>query len=146
MTETSPVSFQSSTSDSVEQRVSTVGRVHPHVQVRVIDEQGNTVPRGVQGELLTRGYPVMQGHWDDVDKTKGALDSAQWMHTGDLAVIDEHGYGKITGRLKDMVIRGGENIYPKEIEDFFYANPKVMDVAAFGVPNKKYGEELCIWV
>ena len=146
MTETSPVSFQSSTDDSVALRVSTVGKVHPHVQVKIIDEDGNTVPRGVQGELLTRGYSVMQGYWGEEEKTKDALDSAQWMHTGDLAVIDENGYGNITGRLKDMVIRGGENIYPKEIEDFLYTHPKVMEVAAFGVPDEKYGEEVCVWI
>ena len=146
MTETSPVSFQSSTDDSVDLRVSTVGKVHPHVQVKIIDENGQTVPRGIQGELLTRGYSVMQGYWDDDEKTKDALDSAHWMHTGDLAVIDENGYGNITGRLKDMVIRGGENIYPKEIEDFLYTHPKVMEVAAFGVPDEKYGEEICVWI
>ncbi len=146
MTETSPVSFQSSTSDSIDLRISTVGKVHPHVQVKVIDENGRIVPRGVQGELLTRGYSVMQGYWDEPEKTAETIDSAQWMHTGDLAVIDENGYGNITGRLKDMVIRGGENIYPKEVEDFLYTHPKVMEVAAFGVPDKKYGEELCVWI
>src|SRR5271170_4439898 len=125
MTETSPVSFQTHTNDSFERRVSTVGRVHPHVQVKIVDVQGRCVPRGVQGELHTRGYSIMKGYWEDPEKTSEVLDAAGWMHTGDLGVIDDEGYANITGRLKDMVIRGGENIYPREIEEFFYGHAKV---------------------
>jgi fatty-acyl-CoA synthase len=146
MTETSPVSFQSATDDSFERRVSTVGRVHPHVQVRVVDPSGKCVPRGVQGELQTRGYSVMTGYWQDPDKTREALDEDGWMHTGDLGVIDAEGYGNITGRLKDMVIRGGENIYPREIEEFLYRHAKVQAVQVCGVPDLKFGEEVCAWI
>ncbi|HEX4152298.1 MAG TPA: AMP-binding protein [Steroidobacteraceae bacterium] len=146
MTETSPVSFQSSTDDSLERRVSTVGRVHPHLQVKIVDRQGRVVPRGETGELLTRGYSVMKGYWDDAERTCEAIDEAAWMHTGDLAVLDEEGYCTITGRLKDMLIRGGENVYPREIEEFLYRHPKVQAVQVFGVPDPKYGEEVCAWV
>ena len=146
MTETSPVSFQSSTDDSVERRVSTVGRVHPHVQVKIIDQAGRTVPMGEKGELCTRGYNVMPGYWDDEEKTREAIDAAGWMHTGDLATIDEEGYCNIVGRVKDMVIRGGENIYPREVEEFLYGHDKVQDVSVFGVPDDKYGEQLCAWI
>jgi fatty-acyl-CoA synthase len=143
MTETSPVSFQSAVDDPVDLRVSTIGRVHPHIEVKIVDPDGRIVPRGVKGELLTRGYSVMLGYWDDEEKTREAIDRAGWMHTGDLAVIDAQGYAAIVGRAKDMVIRGGENIYPREVEEFLYRHPKVLDVQCVGVPDAKYGEELC---
>jgi fatty-acyl-CoA synthase len=143
MTETSPVSFQSSTDDPVPLRVATIGRVHPHLEVKIVDADGKIVPRGVKGELLTRGYSVMLGYWGDEDKTRETIDAARWMHTGDLAVIDEQGFATIVGRAKDMVIRGGENIYPREIEEFLYKHPKILDVQCVGVPDAKYGEELC---
>jgi len=143
MTETSPVSFQSQHDDPLERRVSTVGRVHPHVQVKIIDTQGRVTPRGIAGELLTRGYSVMRGYWDDAERTREAIDAGGWMHTGDLAVIDEEGYCNIVGRVKDMIIRGGENISPREIEEFLYRHPAVFDVAVVGVPDLKYGEAVC---
>ena len=146
MTETSPVSFQSATDDPLERRVSTVGRIHPHVEVKVIDLEGRIVPRGARGELCTRGYSVMLGYWDEAEKTKDVLDANGWMHTGDIAVIDAEGYCNITGRIKDMVIRGGENLYPREIEEFLYRHPKIQDVQIFGVADDRYGEELCAWV
>jgi fatty-acyl-CoA synthase len=143
MTETSPVSFQSSVDDPIALRVATIGRVHPHLEVKIVDADGKIVPRGVKGELLTRGYSVMLGYWGDEEKTREAIDAARWMHTGDLAVIDEQGFATIVGRAKDMVIRGGENIYPREIEEFLYKHPKILDVQCVGVPDAKYGEELC---
>ena len=143
MTETSPVSFQSTTDDPIDRRVSSVGRVHPHVQVKIIDAHGRVVPRGTPGELCTRGYSVMQGYWGEPERTREVLDSAGWMHTGDLAVLDDEGYCNIVGRLKDMIIRGGENISPREIEEFLYRHPAVLDVAVVGVPDRKYGEEIC---
>ncbi|NMG54599.1 AMP-binding protein [Aromatoleum aromaticum] len=146
MTETSPVSFQSGTGDPVERRVSTVGRVQPHLEVKIVDNDGRIVPRGVAGELCTRGYSVMLGYWNDVDRTRDAIDAAGWMHTGDLATIDDEGYCNIVGRIKDMVIRGGENLYPREIEEFLYRHPKILDVQVVGVPDQKYGEELCAWI
>ncbi|MEN3371777.1 AMP-binding protein [Dechloromonas sp. ZS-1] len=146
MTETSPVSFQSSTQDPVERRVSTVGRIQPHIEVKIVDTDGRIVPRGQPGELLTRGYSVMLGYWGDDAKTAEAIDRNGWMHTGDLAVIDDEGYCNIVGRLKDMVIRGGENIYPREIEEFLYRHPKIQDVQVVGIPDSKYGEELCAWI
>ena len=146
MTETSPVSFQSSTQDPVERRVSTVGRIQPHIEVKIVDTDGRIVPRGQPGELLTRGYSVMLGYWGDTAKTAEAIDRNGWMHTGDLAVIDDEGYCNIVGRLKDMVIRGGENIYPREIEEFLYRHPKIQDVQVVGIPDSKYGEELCAWI
>lgn len=146
MTETSPVSFQTARDDPFERRVSTVGRVHPHVQVKVVDSQGRCVPRGVQGEIHTRGYSVMKGYWDDPERTREVLDDAGWMHTGDLGVIDAQGYGNVTGRLKDMVIRGGENVYPREVEEFLYRHNKVQAVQVCGVPDIKFGEELCAWI
>jgi fatty-acyl-CoA synthase len=146
MTETSPVSFQSQPDDPIDRRVSTVGRVHPHVQVKIIDAEGRIAPRGTAGELLTRGYSVMRGYWNDPELTRQAIDGAGWMHTGDLAVIDEEGYCNIVGRLKDMVIRGGENIYPREVEEFLYRHPKIEAVQVVGVPDPRYGEELCAWV
>ena len=146
MTETSPVSFQSHVDDPIEKRVSTVGRIHPHVEVKVIDFGGNIVPVGERGELCTRGYSVMKGYWDDAEKTDEAVDAEGWMHTGDLGTIDADGYCNIVGRVKDMVIRGGENVYPREIEEFLYRHPKVKEVQVFGVPDEKYGEELCAWI
>ena len=147
MTETSPVSTQTRADDSLDRRVSTVGRVGPHLEVKVVDpETGRTVPRGTPGELCTRGYSVMTGYWNQPDKTAEAIDAAHWMHTGDLAVMDEEGYLAITGRIKDMVIRGGENIYPREIEEFLYTHPDILDAQVIGVPDAKYGEELMAWV
>ena len=146
MTETSPVSFQSSTDDPLDRRVSTVGRIQPHVEVKIVDADGRVVPPGVPGELLTRGYSVMRGYWNDAERTSQAIDPAGWMRTGDLATIDAEGYCNIVGRVKDMVIRGGENVYPREIEEFLYRHPKIQDVQVFGVPDPKYGEEICAWV
>ena len=146
MTETSPVSFQSSVDDPLEKRVSTVGRIHPHVEVKAIGADGATVAVGEPGELCTRGYSVMKGYWDDAEKTREAIDADGWMHTGDLATIDGEGYCNIVGRVKDMVIRGGENVYPREVEEFLYRHPKVKEVQVFGIPDDKYGEELCAWI
>jgi fatty-acyl-CoA synthase len=146
MTETSPVSFQTSHDDPLERRVGTVGRVHPHVEVKIIDAEGRIVPPGTPGELCTRGYSVMLGYWGDAERTVEAIDRARWMHTGDLSTLDEEGYCNIVGRLKDMVIRGGENVYPREVEEFLYHHKKIADVQVIGVPDRKYGEELCAWV
>ncbi len=146
MTETSPVSFQSAVDDPLERRVSTVGRIHPHVEVKIVDLEGKIVPRGARGELCTRGYSIMLGYWDEREKTADVLDAAGWMHTGDLATLDAEGYCNIVGRIKDMVIRGGENLYPREIEEFLYRHPKIQDVQVFGVADDRYGEELCAWV
>jgi fatty-acyl-CoA synthase len=147
MTETSPVSTQTRADDDMERRVATVGRVHPHVEIKVIDpETGLVLPRGRSGELCTRGYCVMLGYWDEPSKTAEAIDAGRWMHTGDLAVMDEAGYLNIVGRIKDMVIRGGENIYPREIEEFLYSHPDIEDIQVVGVPDARYGEELCAWV
>jgi fatty-acyl-CoA synthase len=146
MTETSPVSFQSSTTDPLERRVSTVGRIQPHLEAKIVDLNGRIVPPGVPGELLTRGYSVMLGYWGDEERTREAIDAARWMHTGDLATIDAEGYCNIVGRIKDMVIRGGENVYPREIEEFLYRHPKIQDVQVIGVPDDRYGEEICAWV
>jgi fatty-acyl-CoA synthase len=147
MTETSPVSAQTRADDDMERRVATVGRVHPFVEVKIIDpETGLVLPRGVPGEMCTRGYSVMLGYWNEPEKTAEAIDAARWMHTGDLAVMDAAGYLNIVGRIKDMVIRGGENVYPREVEEFLYAHPAIEDVQVIGVPDEKYGEELCAWV
>jgi len=146
MTETSPVSFQSASDDPLEKRVSTVGRIHPHVQVKIIDEQGAVVPTGTSGELCTRGYSVMLGYWDDQEQTDESIDEAGWMHTGDLAVIDDEGYCDIVGRVKDMIIRGGENIYPREIEEYLFQHPQIQEVAVFGIPDEKYGEAVVAWI
>lgn len=146
MTETSPVSFQSRSDDPIERRVATVGRIHPHLEVKIIDTEGRVVPRGERGELLTRGYSVMSGYWDDAEKTRQAVDPQGWMHTGDLAVIDEQGYCNITGRVKDLIIRGGENISPREVEEFLYLHPQVQDVQVFGIPDSRYGEVVCAWI
>jgi fatty-acyl-CoA synthase len=142
MTETSPVSTQTLADDDIERRTSTVGRVHPHVEIKIVDVEGNTVPRGQPGELCTRGYSVMQGYWNDAARTADAIDDDGFMHSGDLATMDASGYVNIVGRIKDMVIRGGENIYPREIEEFLYRHPAVADVQVIGVPDARYGEEI----
>jgi len=146
MTETSPVSFQSSRDDPIELRVSTVGRSQPHLEVKIVGRSGETVPRGEPGELCTRGYSVMLGYWNDEAKTREAIDAGGWMRTGDLATIDDDGYCRIVGRIKDMVIRGGENVYPREVEEFLHRHPDIQDVQVIGVPDEKYGEEICAWI
>lgn len=146
MTETSPVSLQSATDTPLEQRVATVGTVHPHVEVKIVDADGGIVPRGQSGELCVRGYSVMLGYWEDEDMTRASIDADGWMHTGDLAAMGGDGAINIVGRLKDMVIRGGENVYPREIEEFLYRHPKIQDVQVVGVPDARYGEELCAWI
>jgi len=147
MTETSPVSTQTAIGDPLEKQVGTVGRVHPHIEIKIVDPvTGATVPRGVSGELCTRGYSVMLGYWANPDATREAIDAARWMHTGDLATMDEQGYVNIVGRIKDMIIRGGENVYPREIEEFLYRHPAVADVQVIGVPSERYGEEVMAWV
>jgi fatty-acyl-CoA synthase len=146
MTETSPVSFQTACDDPLDRRVSTVGRVQPHLEVKVVGADGATLRRGQTGELCTRGYSVMLGYWDEPEKTAEAVDAEGWMHTGDLAVIDAAGYGNIVGRIKDMVIRGGENVYPREVEEFLFRHRKIEDVQVVGVPDPRFGEELCAWV
>ncbi|WP_457106603.1 AMP-binding protein [Methylobacterium sp. P5_C11] len=146
MTETSPVSFQSASDDPLERRVTTVGRIHPHLEVKIVDPEGRVVPRGERGELCTRGYSVMLGYWGDAERTAEVLDAAGWMNTGDLATLDGEGYCNIVGRIKDMVIRGGENIYPREVEEFLFLHPKIQDVQIFGVADRTYGEELCAWI
>lgn len=146
MTETSPVSFQSAVDDPIDKRVSTIGRIHPHVQVKIVDAEGRTVPRGTKGELCTRGYSVMRGYWDDEDRTREAIDAAAWMHTGDLAVIDDEGYCNIVGRVKDMIIRGGENVYPREVEEYLFRHPKIQEIAVFGVPDQRFGEQVAAWI
>ncbi|MFN2461284.1 MAG: AMP-binding protein [Candidatus Velthaea sp.] len=146
MTETSPVSTQTAVDDPLDKRTMTVGRVHPHIEVKIVDAEGRIVARGTPGELCTRGYSVMLGYWNDPGNTATAIDAARYMHTGDIAVMDDDGYLNISGRIKDMVIRGGENIYPREVEEFLYAHPAVKDVQVIGVPDERYGEELCAWV
>lgn len=146
MTETSPVSFQSDVDDPIDKRVSTVGRVHPHVEVRIVDETGSDVPVGTQGELWTRGYSVMRGYWEEEEKTKETIVNGGWMRTGDLAILDNEGYCQIVGRLKDMIIRGGENIYPREIEEYLFSHKDIQEVQVFGIPHEKFGEEVCAWV
>jgi fatty-acyl-CoA synthase len=147
MTETSPVSTQCATDDPLEKRVSTVGRVHPHVEIKIVEPtSGAVVQRGKAGELCSRGYIVMRGYWNNEEATRQAIDPARWMHTGDLATMDEQGYVNIVGRIKDMIIRGGENIYPREIEEFLYGHPDIVDVQVIGVPSEKYGEEVMAWV
>jgi fatty-acyl-CoA synthase len=146
MTVTSPVSFQSSRDDSIERRVSTVGAIHPHLEVKVVDTEGRVTPRGERGELLTRGYSVMHGYWDDEEKTKQTIDPQGWMHTGDLATLDDAGFCNIVGRVKDLIIRGGENVSPREVEEFLYRHPKIQDVQVFGVPDRRYGEVVCAWI
>jgi fatty-acyl-CoA synthase len=147
MTETSPVSTQTRPDDDLERRVATIGQVHPHVEVKIVDPvTGETAPRGTTGEFCTRGYSVMLGYWDQPEKTAEVIDSEAWMHTGDLAQMRDDGYLNIVGRIKDMVIRGGENVYPREIEEFLYTHPDIADVQVIGVPDERYGEEICAWV
>jgi fatty-acyl-CoA synthase len=147
MTETAPLSTQTSVDDPVEKRVTTVGRIHPHVEVKIVDPRtGTTLPRGTAGEQCTRGYGVMLGYWDDLDATSQAIDADGWMHSGDLAVMDDEGYVSIVGRIKDMIIRGGENIYPREVEEFLYRLPEIDQVEVIGVPSERYGEEVMAWV
>jgi fatty-acyl-CoA synthase len=146
MTETGPVSFETSVHDPIERRVTTVGRVLPHTEVKIVDEAGRIVAPGEPGELLTRGYCVMPGYWSDPERTAKAIDEAHWIASGDIATLDEDGYCNIVGRLKDMVIRGGENIFPREIEEFLFSHPKIEDVQVIGVPDPKYGEEVCAWI
>ena len=143
MTETSPVSVQSSVSDTIDKRVSTVGHVHPHVEIKIVDPEGQLIPQGTLGELCVRGYSVMAGYWGEEEKTREVIDAAGWMHTGDIAEMDAEGFVKIKGRIKDVVIRGGENLFPKEIEDFLYTHPAICDVQVIGLPDTRYGEELC---
>jgi fatty-acyl-CoA synthase len=147
MTETSPVSCQTRSDDDLERRTATIGRVHPHVEIKIVDPtDGSTLPRGETGEFCTRGYSVMLGYWDAPEITAESIDVDGWMHTGDLAVMREDGYCNIVGRIKDMVIRGGENVYPREVEEFLYTHPDVEDVQVIGVPDERYGEELCAWI
>jgi fatty-acyl-CoA synthase len=147
MTETSPVSTQTGPDDTVDKRVATVGRVHPHVEVKIVDPAtGRTAPRDTPGELLTRGYSVMIGYWNDPERTTEAIDGQRWMHTGDLASMDGEGYVSIVGRIKDMIIRGGENVYPREVEEFLYGHPDISDVQVVGVPDAHFGEEIMAWV
>jgi len=147
MTETSPVSTQTKIGTPLIKQVSTVGQIHPHLEIKIIDEQtGQVVPIGQPGELCTRGYSIMLGYWNDPERTAESIDSARWMHTGDIAIMDEEGYVNIAGRIKDMIIRGGENVYPREIEEFLYSHPKISDVQVIGVPDKKFVEEIMAWV
>jgi fatty-acyl-CoA synthase len=147
MTETSPVSTQTRIGTPLEKQVSTVGEVHPHVEIKVVDpETGHTVPRGTLGEFCTRGYSVMLGYWNNEEATRSSIDASRWMHTGDLAVMDAEGYVNIAGRIKDMIIRGGENVYPREIEEFLYRHPKIKEVQVIGLPDPKFGEELMAWI
>src|SRR5262245_1432057 len=146
MTETSPVSTQSRLDDPLEKRVTTVGRVHPHVEIKIVDEQGKIVPRGLPGEFCTRGYSVMIGYWDNEEATRAAIDGAGWMHTGDVAVMADDGYVNIVGRTKDMILRGGENVYPREVEEYLHSHPAVAEAQVIGVPSEKYGEEVMAWI
>jgi fatty-acyl-CoA synthase len=147
MTETSPVSCQTLIDDDLERRTASIGRAHPHVEVKIVDpESGAVVPRGEPGEFCTRGYSVMLGYWENPEKTGEAIDSEGWMHTGDLAVMREDGYCNVVGRIKDMIIRGGENVYPREIEEFLYTHPDIEDAQVIGVPDARYGEEICAWI
>jgi len=146
MTETGPLSTQTAVDDPVDMRVGTVGRVLPHTEVKIVDGGGRIQPPGEPGELCTRGYCVMRGYWGDPERTAKEIDAAHWIRSGDIATLDEDGYVRIVGRIKDMVIRGGENLYPREIEEFLYTNPKIEQVEVFGVPDPKYGEELAAWI
>jgi fatty-acyl-CoA synthase len=147
MTETSPVSCQTLIDDDLERRTASIGRAHPHVEVKIVDpETGEVVPRGEPGEFCTRGYSVMLGYWNNEEKTREAIDSDGWMHTGDLAVMREDGYCNVVGRIKDLIIRGGENVYPREVEEFLYTHPDIEDAQVIGVPDAKYGEEICAWI
>ena len=146
MTEVSPLSFQTMPGDSLERRVETVGQVHDFVEAKIVDGRGRVVPRGMQGEILFRGYSLMNGYWEDADRTAEAIDARGWIHSGDLATMDEDGYVRITGRAKDMIIRGGENIYPREIEEFLHRHPDVQEAQIFGIPDERLGETVCAWI
>ena len=146
MTETGPVSFQTSVNDPVDRRVTTVGQVLPHIEIKIIDDEGHIVPRGTPGELMTRGYCVMPAYWNDPERTAKAIDDARWIASGDVATIDDEGYCQIVGRTKDMLIRGGENIFPREIEEYLYQHPKIEQAEVIGVPDPKYGEQVCAWI
>ena len=147
MTETSPVSTQTAGDDPIDQRVGSVGRVHPHVEIKIVDPEARSPSTADEaGELCTRGYSVMLGYWNDPERTAEAIDTARWMHTGDLAIMDDDGYVQIVGRIKDMIIRGGENVYPREIEEFLYTHPSIADVQVIGVPDARYGEEIMAWI
>jgi fatty-acyl-CoA synthase len=146
MTETSPVSFQTAADDPLERRVTTVGKVQPHLEVKIVDPEGRVTRRGEPGEICVRGYSVMRGYWNDPEHTVEVIEPDGWMHTGDIGVLDEDGYGNIVGRIKDMVIRGGENLYPREIEEFLHGHPNIAEVQVVGVPDARYGEELCAWI
>ena len=145
-TECSPVNHMTLADDPIEQRVESVGRAGPHLEVKIVDEDGRIVPVGERGDICTRGYAVMKGYWDDPDRTAETVDAEGWLHSGDLGVMDEEGYVQVVGRLKDMIIRGGENIYPREIEEFLFTHPKIQDAKVVGVADEKYGEEVCVWV
>jgi fatty-acyl-CoA synthase len=146
MTETSPVSFQTAPDDPLERRVTTIGKVQPHLEVKIVDPMGRVTARGEPGEICVRGYAVMRGYWNEPERTAEVIDGEGWMHTGDIGVLDNEGYGNIVGRIKDMVIRGGENLYPREIEEFLHGHPKIAEVQVVGVPDERYGEELCAWI
>jgi fatty-acyl-CoA synthase len=145
-TETSPVNHMTATDDPIEKRVGTVGRTAPHLEVKITDETGNTVPVGERGEICVRGYSVMQGYWDDEQRTTETIDGEGWLHSGDIGIMDEEGYVQVVGRIKDMIIRGGENVYPREVEEFLYTHPAILEAQVFGIPHGKYGEEVCAWI
>jgi fatty-acyl-CoA synthase len=145
-TETSPVNHMTSADDSIEKRVGTVGRPAPHCEIKIVDADGAVVPVGEKGEICCRGYSVMQGYWDDPERTAETIDSDGWLHSGDIGIMDEDGYTQVTGRIKDMIIRGGENVYPREVEEFLYGHPDIQEVQVFGIPDERYGEQVCAWV
>jgi fatty-acyl-CoA synthase len=145
-TETSPVNHMTATDDPIEKRVGTVGRTAPHLEVKITDETGNTVPVGERGEICVRGYSVMLGYWDDEQRTAETIDGEGWLHSGDIGIMDEEGYVQVVGRIKDMIIRGGENVYPREVEEFLYTHPAILEAQVFGIPHGKYGEEVCAWI
>ena len=145
-TETSPVNHMTRADDPIERRVGSVGRPAPHCEIRIVDAEGRTLPVGEKGEICCRGYAVMHGYWDDEQKTRETIDAQGWLHSGDIGVMDAEGYVQVTGRIKDMIIRGGENIYPREVEEFLYTHPDIQDVQVFGVPDAKYGEQVCAWI
>ena len=145
-TETSPVNHMTATDDPIEKRVGTVGRTAPHVEVKITDESGETLPIGERGEICVRGYSVMDGYWDDEQRTTETIDSEKWLHSGDIGIMDAEGYVQVVGRIKDMIIRGGENVYPREVEEFLYTHPAILEAQVFGIPHEKYGEEVCAWI
>jgi fatty-acyl-CoA synthase len=145
-TETSPVNHMTCIEDSIEKRVGTVGRPAPHCEIKIVDTAGKVVPIGEKGEICCRGYSVMQGYWDDPERTADTIDSEGWLHSGDIGIMDAQGYTQVTGRIKDMIIRGGENIYPREVEEFLYTHPGIQEVQVFGIPDARYGEQVCAWI